>query len=72
MTECAELCRVALTKHETPVSKIISIACRMLKKAMPGLRLVVSFADPERGHVGVVYQGAGLDLCRAQKSARRA
>jgi hypothetical protein len=28
MTECAELCRIALAKHVTPVSKIMSIACR--------------------------------------------
>src|SRR5262249_50044285 len=31
MTECAELCRVALTKHTTPVSRIISIGVKMLK-----------------------------------------
>ena len=30
MTECAELCRVALAKHETPVSRILSIAVKML------------------------------------------
>lgn len=59
MTECAELCRVALTKHETPVSKIISIAVKMLKRAMPGLRLIVSYADPGHKHVGTVYQAAG-------------
>ena len=59
MTECAELCRVALTSHATPVSRIISIAVKMLKRAMPGLRLIVSFADPERRHIGVPYQAAG-------------
>ena len=26
---------------------------------MPGLRLVVSFADPEQGHVGGIYQAGG-------------
>src|SRR5206468_8960196 len=31
MTECAELCRVALTTHRTPVSKIVSIAVKTLK-----------------------------------------
>lgn len=45
MTECAEVCRVALAKHSTPVSRIISIAVKMLKREMPGIRLIVSYAD---------------------------
>lgn len=51
-----ELVRVALTKHKTPVSKIVAIALKMLKREMPGLKLVVSFADPEHGHNGAIYQ----------------
>jgi len=54
--EGCELVRVALRKHSTPVSKLVAISLRMLKKAQPGLRLVVSFADPEHGHVGGIYQ----------------
>ena len=59
MTECAELCRVALTKHQTPVSRIVTIAAKMLKRTMPGIRLIVSYADPEHGHVGTIYQAMG-------------
>ena len=55
-TECVEMVRVAFSKHETPCTRIISIALRMLKKSNPGLRLVVSFADPEHGHEGGIYQ----------------
>src|SRR5215468_10914981 len=58
MTECAELCRVALTKHTTPVSKIISIAVKMLKREMPGIRLIVSYADLNQGHQGKIYQAS--------------
>jgi len=58
MTECAELCRVALTKHTTPVSRIISIAVKMLKKEMPGIRLIVSYADLNQGHFGKIYQAS--------------
>ena len=58
-TEGCELVRVALTTHETPVSRIVSIALKMLKREMSGLRLVVSFADPEHGHVGGIYQAGG-------------
>lgn len=57
--ECAELTRIALKKHETPVSKIISIAVKMVKKKSPGIRLFVSLADPSQNHVGSVYQASG-------------
>ncbi len=54
-----ELVRVALTNHSTPVSRINAIALKMLKREFAGLRLVVSFADPEHGHVGGIYQAGG-------------
>ena len=54
-----ELVRVALGKHQTPVSRVLAIATKMLRRAMPGLRLVVSFADSAQGHHGGIYQAAG-------------
>src|SRR5438093_3088682 len=58
MTECAELCRVALAKHETPVSRILAIAMKILKRAMPSIRLVVSYADLNQGHERKIYQAS--------------
>ena len=58
MTECAELCRIALNKHVTPVSRILSIAIKMLKREMPGIRLLVSYADLNQGHEGKIYQAS--------------
>lgn len=58
-TQGCELVRVALYKHQTPVTRILSIAIKMLKRAQSGLRLIVSFADPEHGHVGGIYQAGG-------------
>lgn len=55
-TEICELTRVALTSHQTPVSKIISVALRFLRKHCPMLRMVVSFADAGQGHHGGIYQ----------------
>lgn len=55
-TEICELTRIALKHHDTPVSRIGSIALRFLKKNSPGLRLVVSYADPEQDHHGGIYQ----------------
>lgn len=58
MTEVCELVRVGLRGHSAPVSRIVTIALRMLKGANAKLRLVVSFADPAQGHVGVIYQAS--------------
>jgi hypothetical protein len=55
--EICELVRIALTKHNTPVTRIVSFALRFLKKQSPGIRLIVSYADPMQGHHGGVYQG---------------
>lgn len=59
MQEGCELVRVALNTHTTPVTRIVAIALKFLKKSNPGLKLVVSFADPEKGHHGGIYQGGG-------------
>lgn len=57
--EVCELVRVALRSHKTPVSRIVAIACRMLRAGNPGLRAVVSYADPVQGHVGGIYKAGG-------------
>ena len=54
--EMAELTRVALTSHVTPVSKMVSIAIGMVERQSPALRLLISMADPKAGHVGGIYQ----------------
>lgn len=54
--EGCELTRVALTKHITPVSKIIKISILFLRKTNPKLKLIVSFADASKGHHGGIYQ----------------
>jgi hypothetical protein len=41
------------------VSRIVSVAVRLLRRRCPGLRLVLSFADPEQGHHGGIYQACG-------------
>lgn len=58
-TEVCELTRVALRAHDAPVSRMLAVSLRMLRRACPGLRLVVSYADADRGHRGVIYQAAG-------------
>lgn len=55
-SEGCELTRIALTKHDAPVSRIVKFAVQFLKRNSPELRLIVSFADPQYGHHGGVYQ----------------
>jgi len=55
-TEGCELTRIALTKHVIPVTRIVTIAIKMLIKNSPGLRLIVSYADPNQDHNGAIYQ----------------
>jgi len=64
---------VALDKHRAPVTRIVAIALRQLKRLNPDLRLVVSFADPMQGHLGGIYQagnwlylGESMPDCRIQ------
>ena len=54
--EGCELVRIALQNHTSPVSRIVSIAIKFLKKVSPNLRIIVSYADPEEGHHGGIYQ----------------
>jgi hypothetical protein len=56
MQQGCELTRIALKAHHSPVSRIIAISLKMLKRANPKLRLVVSFADTNENHHGGIYQ----------------
>lgn len=56
ISECCELVRIALRIHQAPVSRIMAVALRFLKAQSPGVRCVVSFADPSAGHHGGIYQ----------------
>ncbi len=58
-TEVCELTRVALGSHQTPTSRIVSLALRFLRRRSDGLRLCVSYADPNQGHHGGLYQAGG-------------
>ena len=53
-----ELVRVAFKEHEASISKIISISLSMLKKHVPNIQVVVSYADTNYGHHGGIYQAS--------------
>jgi hypothetical protein len=68
--ECVELVRIALTKHQTPVSKIAAIAVKFLKKSNPKIKLIVSFADQSQGHHGGIYQAGNWIYAGQSGSAK--
>ena len=59
ITEICECTRVALAPHQHPVSRILRIAVAMVRQTNSGLRLVVSYADPNHDHHGGIYQALG-------------
>lgn len=66
--EVCELMRVALSNHDASVSKILSIAVKMLTKKEKGLRLIVSFADENENHLGIIYQASNWFYLGRSKS----
>lgn len=57
--QVAELVRVALRAHKTPVSRILRFAVRLIRERNPGLSVLVSYADQREGHHGGIYQASG-------------
>lgn len=54
-----EFVRMALNgKQSDSVSKIMSISIRLLYKKNPLVKLIVSYADQEQGHLGIIYQAS--------------
>lgn len=57
--QVCELVRVALAPHQTPTSRIVAIAIRIMRKRAPALRMMVSYADMKQDHYGTLYQAGG-------------
>lgn len=56
----AEVTRIALRPgHLSPVSQVLAVVVKLLRRSNPGLELLLSYSDQRRGHYGGVYQGAG-------------
>jgi hypothetical protein len=51
-----ELIRIALNGNQSSTSKALSLSLRLLPNISPLTKLVVSYADQEQSHIGVVYQ----------------
>lgn len=51
-----ELVRMALNGKQESTSKALALSLRLLKKAMPLCKLLISYADKDQNHNGVIYQ----------------
>lgn len=51
-----ELVRVALNSKHGITSKVISMALKLIKKDLPLVKLIVSYADSDQNHYGIIYQ----------------
>ena len=54
--QIVELVRMALNGKQESTTKAMSIALKLIKKDAPNVKLVVSYADSEQGHIGTIYQ----------------
>lgn len=54
--QVCELVRVALNGKQESTSKAVAISLKLLSKANPLVKLVVSYADEAQGHTGTIYQ----------------
>jgi hypothetical protein len=54
--QIVELVRMALNGKQESTTKAMSISLKLLKNDAPNVKLVVSYADSEQGHYGIIYQ----------------
>ncbi len=54
--EVLELVRVALNGKQEFTSKAVAMSLKLIKKDIPLCKLVVSYADLDKNHIGIIYQ----------------
>ena len=54
--EVVELVRVALNGRQQTTSQCVAQSLKRLHRDAPHIKAVVSYADPEQGHIGTIYQ----------------
>jgi len=54
--QVVELVRMALNGKQESTTKAMSISLKLVKKDAPNVKLIVSYADSEQGHFGIIYQ----------------
>lgn len=63
-----ELVRVALNGKQEQTSKAVAIAVKLFKKMNPLCKLLVSYADSDQNHTGVIYQAMNWYFISSHKT----
>ena len=58
--QCVELVRMALNGKHSETSKVLSISLKLIKKQLPLCKLIVSYADKDQNHKGIIYQATNF------------
>jgi len=54
--QVCELVRVALNGKQESTSKAVAVSLKLVKKHNPLLQLIISYADCDQEHTGIIYQ----------------
>ncbi|MEE9408251.1 MAG: protein Mom [Polaribacter sp.] len=54
--QVVELVRVALNGKQNATSQVLAATLRQIKKDAPAVKLIVSYADRNQNHIGIIYQ----------------
>jgi len=66
--EVSELVRVALNGKQNKTSQVLSKALYLFKKQNPLCKLVVSYADSDENHTGIIYQATNWYFVSSHKT----
>ena len=55
-----ELVRMALNGKQESTSKALSLSLKLIKKDLPLCKLIISYADKDQNHNGVIYQATNF------------
>jgi len=66
-----ELIRMALNGKQKSTSKSLSISLKLIKIKMPTVKAIVSYADLDQNHLGIIYQATNWYYLGLQKTTGR-
>jgi hypothetical protein len=67
-----ELVRMALNGKQNSTSKALALSLKLIKSKMPTVKMIVSYADLDQEHTGIIYQATNWFYVGLQKPTGRA
>lgn len=66
--QVSELVRMALNGKQEKTSKALSLSLKLFKKHNPLVKLIVSYADSDENHLGIIYQATNWYFVSSHKT----